>query len=388
MHFAQRLGAAALLWLAGVALRVTILAVPAVIALIQKDLDLSATEVGILTGLPVCMFAIAAMPGSLLIARFGAASALLGGLFITAIASALRSLSSEVMLLYSTTTLMAFGVAIMQPALPALVRLWLPGHVGFGTAVYTNGLLVGEILPVALTRLVLPDIDGSWRLTLIVWSLPVLAIAIVMRALLPREHPQPAERPRWWPDWSSGLIWRLGLMFGSITSMYFTTNGFLPLYLSNIGRSDLIANALTALNLAQLPASFLLIVVADRLVGRMWPYLFAGLGALASIGALLSTTGLAIIIACAVLGFCCGAILILALALPPLLCAPQDVARTSAAMFTLSYGCAVIVPIISGAAWDLTGIARSAFLPVGFCALMLLALAPKINFAASGRHQA
>jgi CP family cyanate transporter-like MFS transporter len=31
------------------------------------------------------------------------------------------------------------------------VRGWLPHRIGFGTAVFTNGLLVGEILPVALT---------------------------------------------------------------------------------------------------------------------------------------------------------------------------------------------------------------------------------------------
>ena len=380
MLFTQRLGAVALLWLAGAALRLTILAIPAVIALIKEDLNLSATEVGILTGLPVCLFAIAAVPGSLLIARFGAASALLGGLFITAIASALRSVSSEIMMLYTTTTLMGLGVAIMQPALPPLVRSWLPDQVGFGTAVYTNGLLVGEILPVALTQLALPIIGGNWRLALILWSLPVLAIAVLIAALVPRERSEPSQRPPWWPDWSSGLIWRLGLIFGSITSIYFTTNGFLPLYLSSIGRSDLTGSALTALNLGQLPASMLLLVVADRLVRRMWPYVFAGLGALVSIILLVSTTGPSIVVASAILGFCCGAILILALALPPLLCAPRDVARTSAAMFTLSYGCAVIVPIVSGAAWDLTGIPRCAFLPIGFCALMLLALTPTINF--------
>ena len=42
---------------------------------------------------------------------------------------------------------MSAGIAIMQPALPALVRQWLPERIGFGTALYTNGLLVGETLP-------------------------------------------------------------------------------------------------------------------------------------------------------------------------------------------------------------------------------------------------
>ena len=71
--------AVGLLWLAGVGLRLTILAVPPVIALMQADLHLSGTEIGILSGLPVILFGIAALPGSLLIARFGALPTLVVG---------------------------------------------------------------------------------------------------------------------------------------------------------------------------------------------------------------------------------------------------------------------------------------------------------------------
>jgi CP family cyanate transporter-like MFS transporter len=54
--------AVVLLWLAGIALRLTILAVPPVISLIQSDLHLSGTEIGILSGLPMVLFACAALP--------------------------------------------------------------------------------------------------------------------------------------------------------------------------------------------------------------------------------------------------------------------------------------------------------------------------------------
>jgi MFS family permease len=246
MLVAQQLAAIISLWLAGVALRMTILAIPPVITLIRDDLNLSPTQVGVLTGLPVSLFAIAAVIGSLLIARLGARPSLLIGLFTTAIGSALRSASTEVAALYATTTLMALGVAIMQPALPPLVRSWLPARIGFGTAVYTNGLLAGEIAPVVITPFVLPLIDTSWRFSLVVWSLPVLAIAIWIATLAPREYIASTTRSAWWPDWSSGLVWRLGLIFGSVTSTYFTINGFLPLYLNSVGRPDLIKSALIA----------------------------------------------------------------------------------------------------------------------------------------------
>jgi CP family cyanate transporter-like MFS transporter len=63
-----------LLWLSGVGLRLTILAVPPVLAAIISDLALSGTEVGILNAIPVSLFALIAVPGSLLIARVCAVS--------------------------------------------------------------------------------------------------------------------------------------------------------------------------------------------------------------------------------------------------------------------------------------------------------------------------
>jgi CP family cyanate transporter-like MFS transporter len=78
-------------------------------------------------------------------------------------------------------------------------------------------------------------------------------------------------------------------------------------------------------------------------------------------------------------GFAAAGILILLLALPPLLSPPDDVHRVTAAMFTISYSCAVIVPVISGLAWDLSGVAKLAFAPIAVCGVLLVILAPAIN---------
>src|SRR3979411_2971857 len=87
--------AIALLWLAGNALRITILAVPPVIAMIRDEFALSATEVGLLSSIPPALFAIAALAGSLLVARLGVRAALVGGLILVAAGSALRGLSTS-----------------------------------------------------------------------------------------------------------------------------------------------------------------------------------------------------------------------------------------------------------------------------------------------------
>ncbi|RDV04733.1 CynX/NimT family MFS transporter [Undibacter mobilis] len=379
---ARLITALALLWLAGNALRLTILAVPPVIPLIHDDLALSATQVGILTGLPSMLLAIAAVPGSLLIARFGVRAALVAGLMITAVGGALRGTVADVWWLYAMTVAMGAGVAIMQVTMPTAVRAWVPSRIGFATAVYTNGLIVGEILPVALMLVVVLPLVGSWQMGFVFWSVPVAIIAVLVLIMAPRPATfagAAVVKRKWWPDWRNLLIWRLGIMLGTINAIYFATNAFIPDYLRSTGQDAWISAALSGLNIGQLPASALLLAVAGRLERKIWPYVVCGVLCIGATAGIVFGTGIWLVAAATLQGFAAAAILILVLALPPLLSPPDDVHRVTAAMFTISYTCAVIVPVISGALWDLTHIAAMAFLPIAICGMLLALLAPAIS---------
>ncbi|HMA73680.1 MAG TPA: MFS transporter [Xanthobacteraceae bacterium] len=381
----------ALLWLAGNGMRVTILAVPPLISLIHQDLHMSETQVGILTGLPVALFAGAAVPGSLLIARFGAVATVVTGLLITALGTALRGVAPDVPALYAATIVVGFGVAIMHPAMPPLARLWLPDRTGFATAVYANGLLIGEILPVLLmVPVVLPLVGGSWRLSFAFWAAPCTVIAAIIFFASPRvtANDAPQVSQLWWPDWSSGLLWRLGLILGGTNASYFTTNHFLPDYLHQSGNGDLVGPALVVLNIVQLPGSFLLLWLAGRFERRSSSYVFFGcVTLLAALGIILGN-GPIIVASAGLIGFSTSSVLILILALPPLVSSQQDVPRMAAGMFTISYSCAVIVPIISGIAWDLTGMPAMAFLPMALMALLTIGLAPTLGLTSRTRPTA
>src|SRR5579875_696563 len=95
------LGRLALLWLAGADLRLTML-----------------------SGLPVLLLGLAAVPGSLLIARLGPRRAAIAALLLIAAASAARGIGPSAPLLFTMTVLMGAGVALLQPALPSLVGAW------------------------------------------------------------------------------------------------------------------------------------------------------------------------------------------------------------------------------------------------------------------------
>jgi MFS transporter, CP family, cyanate transporter len=370
-----------LLWLVGAALRCSILAVPPVIPVLRIDLGLSGTEIGILTGLPIMLFAVAALAGSRLVARFGAVRAAIVGMLLAAFGSAARALVPDTTMLFVTTAVMGAGVAVTQPAMPALVRGWLPERIALGTGIYTNGLLFGEIFPVALFPVVFPLLHDSWRALFVLWGIPIALIALIVMATAPREQPVDIVAPqRWLPAWPLRDIVRLGLIFGSANALYFGANAFLPGYLTVENRSDLVSSALTALNIGQLPASLLLIAFGKRFERRAWPFVLAAILALLSIAGIVLTASWVTVACAALLGFSAGGAFALGLTLPPLLSVPGEVARVSGAMFTISYSATMLVSVISGAFWDATGLVRFAFLPVALSALPLLLLVLTIDF--------
>ena len=376
----------ALLWLIGVALRLAILAVPPAIPALREEFHLTGTEIGALSGAPIVIFAAASLAGSRLVARIGVIAAATAGLLLTALGSATRSLAFDTTSLFAATVVMGVGVAVAQPAMPVLVGRWLPKRLVLGTGVYTNGLLVGEILPVALP-LLLPAFADNWRVTFALWAAPIVVIAVLTFVLAPRDGAA-TVRPvsgRWWPDWPAWDVWRLGLIFGGVGPLYFGTNAFLPGHLSEAGRADLISPALTALNLGQLPASFLLIAFARYIERRAWPFVLSSLVGLAGIGAIIATASALTVVSAAVVGFAAGAAFALGLTLPPLLSKPEEVARVAAAMFTISYASTVVVSLICGVLWDVTATARAAFLPIIIAALLPIVLIPTIRFNRDSR---
>ena len=362
----------------------TVLAIPPVLPQLHQTFAMSQAAVAALTSLPVLLFSFAAVPGSLLVSRFGPAHVMTAGIFLTAAAGAARGLSPDLAALFLTTFAMGFGIAIMQPALPAVVREWTPQRVALGTAIYSNGLLVGEAFSASLTiPYVLPMAGGDWRTTLALWSVPVLVFGLLAAIETARRHEprDPAAVPaKWWPDWRDPLTWRLGLLSGYASSLYFGTNAFLPDYLAARGRPDLLNAALSSMNWVQIPASILMVLFAPRLTLRRWPFLSLTTLSLAGVAALVVLpvetaawwTGL--------LGFCNAFLLILTLALPPLIGTPGDVHRLSAAMIAIGYLSAFLVPLAGGALWDATGVPPSGFAPIVAFGLAALFLGATLRF--------
>ena len=354
-----------LLWLGGIDLRLTMLAVPPLIPLIHRELHLDEKSIGALVSLPVLILAVASVPGSLLIAKLGVRRALLIGLGMVGVFSALRGFGPSTPVLYTATFLMGVGVAVSQPAFPSLVREWFPRRIAIATAVYSNGILVGETLPTALTTPVgvLPLAHGDWRWAIAMWSVIVLisAAGIVLAAPAGRSVVK-GVAPRWWPSWRESQAVRIGLVMGMASAVYFGSNAYIPDFLDQSGRHNLISPTLLALNGAQLLTAPTVAIWQRLLTGKIGFVGSSVLMAVAQVGIVL-TPGVGVVLWAFMLGFAAALSFIVVLTLPPRLAAAGDVHRMSAAIFTVQYAVAFVLPLIAGALWDATGLAVLAFAP-------------------------
>src|SRR2546422_6586290 len=199
------------------------LAVPPLIPSIHHALNRDEKSVGALVAGPVLVLAIASVPGSLLIAKLGVRGALLVGLGPVAVFAALRGYGPSIPILFSATFLMGVGVALSQPAFPSLVREWFPRRIAIATAVYANGILIGETLPTVFTTPVgvLPLAHGDWRWAIASWSALVLLSAIAIGAAAPARTAGSAARPRWWPHRRPGHAIPPGLVMGVASAAHF-----------------------------------------------------------------------------------------------------------------------------------------------------------------------
>jgi len=352
-----------LLWLGGIDLRLTLLAVPPLIPLIHRDLHLDEKAVGGLVSLPVLLLALASVPGALLIAKLGVRGALITGLGLVAIFGALRGAGSSPTILFSATFLMGLGVAVSQPAFPSLVREWFPTRIAIATAVYSNGILIGETLPVTFTTPVgvLPLAHGDWHLALALWSIVVAVSAVAITIAAPGRR-RLAVPARWWPSWLESQSIRIGLVIGMASAVYFGANAYIPDYLDQTGRHGLITPTLALLNGGQLLTAPVVALWDRLLTGRAGFVGAAALMALSQVG-IVVLPGAWVVPSALMLGFATALAFIVTLTLPPRLAAAGDVHRMSAAVFTIQYGTAFVVPVIAGALWDASGRALFAFIP-------------------------
>ena len=397
----RRIVICVLLTLVGFNLRSVILAVPPILPLIQHDLGLNYTETGFLTALPVLVLACTAWPSGLLAERIGERICVSLGLALLGGGALLRAIWPIAPLLFLFTFLMSLGIALAQTSVPALARRWFPAYIGLVAALFSDGLIIGEAVAAGITVPIMVQFWGrdAWTATFILWSIPVIALLLLWLWLAP---PAPAqsfsrksansqstqssqatleasegnassvERVQAQPVRISAL--HLGILVGAGSLIYFGMNGWIAPYNQAIHAANLTPSALTILNVAQLPSSLAVTLFAQRLAGRRWPFIIAGIICIVAIAGWVFTPAPWELFWAALLGGSSALVFTLGIALPPLLARPGEVARLTGITISLTYAVAFIGPLIGGQLWDIFHLPAIAFLPIALASIMLIAL--------------
>lgn len=153
-------------------LRGPLAALGPVVGEVATELALSPAAVGLLTGLPVLCFALAAPLASGLVARAGVGWAVTGALVVIVAGTVLRSAAGFTAAL-AGTLLIGVAITIGNIAVPVVVRRDFPLAIAGVTGAYTAAMNLGAMATTAFTAPLASAL--GWRRGLAAWGLLALA---------------------------------------------------------------------------------------------------------------------------------------------------------------------------------------------------------------------
>ncbi len=365
------IGMLVVLWLVGWTLRVPVLTAPPLATRIADSFGFGEAGVGALTMLPIVAIAFGAIPAAWIIGRFGIRIAIVGGLLVMVGASVARGQVPSTAMLFAVSVVMGLGVAVFQTALPSATRIWTPSHVALGSAVYLNGMMLGELSGAGLTLpLVLPLAGGDWRHALIMWAIPILIIAALVALIrTPKEQsdftnlePVCLSPRASLPNWRDGRIWQYGLLLASSCVAFLIINAYSGTLLRERDETEALGGLLFAYNAMPLFASFI-VLSAPKWIGMRMPIAVTAMLSVAGLAGFIFLESWASWAAALVTGCASTVELILLVSLPPAIARGISVTRLSAGMTLIGFGITFLLSLIGGWFADITGWIEVAFLP-------------------------
>ncbi len=357
-------------------LRAPITAVGPLIAGMKTELPFSNGVFGLLTTIPLIMFALFSPLVRRISDRLGAGRTLLASVATIALGIALRSYAGGTGL-FAGTVLLGAGIAIGNVLIPGIIKARFPERIGLATGAFTISMTSFAAISsgVSYPLSMLPGM--GWRNSLAVWLLFAiigmlvwlpqrrLTLASATAAQLP-EEPRPSV-------WRSGIAWWLTILMGAQSFLFYFFTAWLPTIALSKGLSSASAGYIAlAFQLSSIPAAFVIPAVGVRLKDQR------GLLGVVSATYLLSLILVVFVrafvplaVAVMLYGFSTGACFNLCLLLVSLRTRSAERATSlSGMMQSLGYGVGALGPILGGWLLDATGSWNASFV----CAAILIVI--------------
>ncbi|ALC14107.1 spinster family MFS transporter [Sphingopyxis sp. 113P3] len=187
---------------------------------IKSDLDLSDTQIGLMTGVAFTLiYAVAGIPLSIAANRFGRRRIIGCCVILWSMLTAAGGLATNFWQLALARTGVAIGEAGVVPSAHALIGAYFPEARAKALAIFSMGAPIGVLIGLALGGWI-NDL-ANWRVAMLVLGLPGIPVAIAVFLLL-REPPSDcSKRP------SERRSTALGDLFGCSTFRHLVAAGAL-----------------------------------------------------------------------------------------------------------------------------------------------------------------
>ncbi|MDM9627360.1 MFS transporter [Rhizobium sp. S152] len=215
---------------------------------IRSELGLSAFGASLLTTLPVVCLGAFSPLAPRLAQRIGAEHTLLGVLFLLALGTALRGLSS-LPLLFLGTALAGACIAVGNVLLPGLVKRDFADRAALMTGFYTMALCAGAASAAGFTLPIERALGGSMPGALAIWALPALIVGLIWLPQVLATKTQ-VKRSGFSVEglWRDRLAWQVTLFMGLQSALAYCVFGWLVPILRERGMDGVTAGAIVSVS--------------------------------------------------------------------------------------------------------------------------------------------
>lgn len=360
---------------AAVTLRAPITAVGPLIASMAESFPFQSSVFGLLTTIPLIMFALFAPISSTISYRFGAGRTMLISLLIAGCGIILRSYAG-IAGLFLGTVMLGSGIAFGNVLIPGIIKAHFPERVETVTSVFTIAMSAFAATASAVSYPLSQTAGFGWRNALAVWLL-LLILALVIwwpqRNLLicSLNDRKPVKEER--PVARSPLAWWLTLLMGAQSCLFYFFTAWLPTILQTKGFAPTAAGYVTfSFQLMTIPASFIVPAVAVRLKDQKGLTTLIAAVYIISVGLFLFVKSKALLTMASMLcGLCTGSCFSLCMLLLGLRTRTAQRATSLSGMVqSVGYAMGALGPLVAGWLHDLTGEWNASIL----CAVMMTVL--------------
>ncbi|POM98980.1 MFS transporter [Bacillus halotolerans] len=373
------------LFVISMSLRASITSISPVLKTIQADLQMSNVSVSLLTALPVFCMGVFAPVAAKLSQRWGIELTIAFSVLLIGLATALRFMATFPFLLLMTAVLTGIGIAIAGPLISGYIKKQFPKYSSSMIGVYSAGMGVGASLSSGLVVPAMHSFNNSWNIALAIWALfagigIIVWMPIIKKSKLKKSVEGESVKQKNQLPWRNRYVWLLMVIFGLQSGMYYSFATWLAPKVQEVGFSaTYAATTATVFSIIQMIFSFIIPILINNNPNRKpWIILCAlcyFIGIITLIAGSISP-----IISAILTGIGAGGLFPIAMILPlDATTTPRDASQWTAMIQFGGYIISGAVPILVGAAKDITNSYNFAFFLLLFISIILMLLTLKVR---------